>query len=180
MSLASGPSPTQSQLFTLIRAFLLRILPDTGWEVVLGQANRVPQPPTDGLVSVIFRGLNRLATTVDTWSEAPDPVVLTHQQDVAAKIQLQVFGEDAVDAVNTITTLLRSSYACQFFAGSGIAPLFCDDGQQVPFITGETQYQDRYIVEAQFEMSVTMATTQQFADTWALTVELPVDLMPVA
>lgn len=181
MPVAVGPVPTKTLTETLLRGFLLKILPSS-WEVVLGQANRVPEPTNDNFACVIFTGLKRLATTVDTWSAdtIDPPTTLQHEQSTAAQMQIQVFGADGFDGVTVITTLLRSSYACQFFAGTGVAPLFCDEGQQVPFTDGEHQYEDRWIVEAQLQLSVEISTTQQFADTLEIDLHLPVDLEPVA
>jgi hypothetical protein len=181
MPVAQGPAPLSDQAMTLVRGFLLQILP-AGWEVVKGQVNRVPEPGDADFVAVIFSGVQRLATVVDTWSNAtnPRPTTLQHEQSTAVKMQLQVFGESAFDGVNLITTLLRASYGVQFFIGGLIAPLYCDDGQQIPFTDGEHQYEDRWIVEAVFQMSVQISTTQQFADTLEVTLELPVDLEPVA
>lgn len=181
MPVAAGPTPTRKQLQTLVRGFLLQVLPE-GWEVVEGQANRVPQPTGDNFVCIIPGSIRRLATTVDTWSNStsPRPTTMQHEQDVQLGMQLQVFGADATDGVDIITTLLRSTYGVDFFAGTGFAPLWCDDGQQVPFVDGERQYEDRWILEAPFEASVQIFTTQQFADTLEVTLELPVDLEPVA
>jgi hypothetical protein len=165
---AAAPSPNREQLLALLRGFLIQILP-SGVEVVVGQANRVPEPLGDSEADFVVMtplGLRRLATTVDTWPTAtdPPPTTLAHEQDVEAEVQLDVHGAGSTDNVNLITTLLRSAYACEFFAGSGVAPLYCDDGLQIPFISGEDQYEDRWVVKAFFEMSVTTATPAQFAD----------------
>jgi hypothetical protein len=180
MSLPAGPVPTRQTLLTQLRGFLLTILP-TGWQVIVTQMNRVPAP-SDNFVAITQATLRRIATTVDTWSNAPapPPTLLDHQQSVEAKVQLQVFSVNAADAVNIITTLLRSDFAYQFFAPGLIAPLTCDDGLQVPFITGEDQYEHRWIIEATLSMSVGLSTQQQFADTLTFDLALPVDLEPVA
>lgn len=58
-------APTQSQIQTVLRAFLLQILP-AGTPVVLGQANRVAEPHADDFV--VFWPLRRprIATNVDS------------------------------------------------------------------------------------------------------------------
>jgi hypothetical protein len=180
MPLPAGPVPTRQILLTQLRGFLLTILP-TGWQVIVTQMNRVPAP-SDNFVAITQATLKRIATTVDTWSkaQAPPPTTLDHGQSVEAKVQLQIFSVNAADAANVITTLLRSDYAYEFFGNTGIAPLACDDGLQVPFITGEDQYEHRWIVEATLQMSIALSTPQQFADTLAIDLELPVDLEPVA
>ena len=164
MPVTTGPAPTRAQALTLLRGFLLQVLP-AGTEVVLGQANRVPEPTGDNFVCVIPHGLKRLSTTVVTWSNetSPFPTVQAYLQDVGLMMQLQAFGEGSTDNVNIITTLLRSPYGVEFFAGSGIVPLWCDDGQQIPFISAEDQYADRWIVEALLQMNISLTVPQQFA-----------------
>lgn len=58
------PSPTQSAIQTVLRLFLLEILPP-GTEVVLGQANRVPEPKVDDYVIMWPTRRGRLATNID-------------------------------------------------------------------------------------------------------------------
>lgn len=180
MPVAAGPAPTRKLLMTMLRGFLLQILPGD-WEIVEGQINRVPEPGAGNFVAMIPQGIFRLATTVDTWSASlsPRPTTMEHEQSIGVKVQLQLFGVDSFDGVNTITTLLRSPGGVAFFDGTDVAPLTCDDGQQIPFTDGEHQYEDRWILEASFQMSVAISTTQQFADTVAFELELPVDLEPV-
>lgn len=175
MPLVSGPTPVRQQLLTLLRGFMQQILP-AGTEIILGQANRVPEPTNDNFVCLIPMGLRRMSTTAALWNglSDPAPTTQTEQQDVQVKVQVQVFGDVSMDNANVITTLLRSSYACAFFnsGSTGIAPLNCDDAQQIPFIDGESQYEDRWIMDAMFEMSVSVVTALQFADSVVIEAEL--------
>ena len=60
-------TPSQSAIQTVLRSFLLSILP-TGVEVVTAQDNRVPEPAGDFVtMNVIRRG--RLSTNVDTYQD---------------------------------------------------------------------------------------------------------------
>jgi len=182
MPVPSGPLPTREVTCSLLRGFLLSILPN-GVEVIIAQANRVPEPTGPDYVLVTWIGLRRLATTVDTWdmapAPAPAPTQMAHGQSVAADIQLDVFGAQSTDNVNLITTLLRSTYGYDFFApgDSGIAPLTCDDGFQMGFTNDQQQWEDRWVLKPSFELSVQVATTQQFADTVALTLKAPADAL---
>lgn len=175
MPLVSGPTPARQQLLTLLRGFMQQILP-AGTEIILGQANRVPEPTNDNFVCLIPMGLRRMSTTAALWNglSDPAPTTQTEQQDVQVKVQVQVFGDISMDNANVITTLLRSPYACAFFnsGSTGIAPLNCDDAQQIPFIDGESQYEDRWIMDAMFEMSVSVVTALQFADSVVIEAEL--------
>lgn len=157
------PSFTQTQLETLLRAFLIQILPQ-GVEVVIGQINRVPEPTSDNYVIMwaIFR--QRMATNVVKWASSGGPTVNSQTETVQPHMQLDFHGADSTDNAQVFATLFRSSYACDFFSGSGIQPDFCTDGQQAPFVNGEQQYEDRWTLNAVFDGQITVSTPQQFAD----------------
>lgn len=57
-------APTQSQVLTQLRSFLIAILP-AGVEVVTGQVNRVPEPTAANYVVMTPMGQERLRTNVD-------------------------------------------------------------------------------------------------------------------
>lgn len=59
------PSPTQSNLTTAIRRFLLDVL-DPGVEVILGNDNRVPEPKGGSFVVMTPTRFDRLATNFDS------------------------------------------------------------------------------------------------------------------
>lgn len=61
-------SPTQAQINTALRAFLISILP-TGVEVILGQQNRVPEPRANNFVVFTPILRDRLETNVDTYAD---------------------------------------------------------------------------------------------------------------
>lgn len=77
-------SPTQEDIFTVLRAFLLDILPD-GIEVVQGQDNRVAEPlPTD-FVTMVPTFRRRLSTNVDKFVDcAFSASILNNVMTVAA------------------------------------------------------------------------------------------------
>lgn len=62
------PAPTQSDVQTALRAFLLYVLP-AGVEVVQGQDNRVPEPAVANFVVMTLLRQERLATNVDTYAD---------------------------------------------------------------------------------------------------------------
>lgn len=81
-------------------------------------------------------------------------------------IQLDVHGPDSTDNVTRISTLFRSEVGVDSFEASGfaVAPLYCNDGRQLPFVNAENQYEDRWVLEAVLQISPTVSTPQQFAD----------------
>ena len=169
-TLALVPSVTEDDVTTILRSFLLAILPD-GVEVFLGQANRVPEPAVEDFVVMTPNSRRRLATTTQTWDQtSSDPTEVTWAESTQIDIQLDIHGAAGTDNAQVIQTLFRSDYACTFMASSGVQPLYCDDGQQVPFINGENQYENRWIINAQLTITPQVQTPQDFAAT--LTVPL--------
>lgn len=63
-----APNPSQSAVFTALRAFLLQILP-AGVEVVQGQDNRVAEPKADDFVVMTEILRPRLSTNLNTYSD---------------------------------------------------------------------------------------------------------------
>lgn len=160
MGLALVPSLTQTQIETLIRAFLLQIR--AGVEVIIGQENRVGEPAADNYIIMWPVLRRRLATALTTWNST-DPT-LSNTESVRLDQQLDFHGADSTDNAQVFAMLFRSPFACQFFANSGLQPNYCSDGNQAPFINGELQYEDRWTLTATFDANITVLTPQQFAD----------------
>ncbi|MGZ2484275.1 hypothetical protein ACVITL_002798 [Rhizobium pisi] len=104
------PSPTQSNILTALRSFLLAVLP-AGTEVVQGQENRVPEPIGDDFVIMTPFLQNRLATNIDTYADvsftasiAGMVMTVTAVEFGALAVGQLVFGV-GVSALTTITAL---------------------------------------------------------------------------
>lgn len=163
-------TPSEDDVNAVLRAFLLDILP-APIEVVRGQDNRVPQPKIDNYVvfwplrmprlSTNLEALDQVTGTQQTWTEAAELVV-----------QIDVHGSSAFSNAGIISTLLRSSYGVEFFKSLSdvVAPLHADEPRQMPFITAEQQYEDRWIVEAHLQVNFTTTATAQSANTLTLDV----------
>ncbi len=160
------PSLTDGQVNSLLRAFLLLILPQPV-EVLIGQANRVGEPPSDDYVVFWSTLRKRLGTTVQTWDEshAGNPAVQSNTESLQITMQLDFHGSQSTDLAQTFATLFRSDYACQYWSQYSIQPDYCSDGQQMPFINGEDAYEDRWTLSAVFDANISIVSPQQFADT---------------
>ncbi len=90
----------------------------------------------------------------------------TATQSVEAVLQMDVHGPNSNDFSQIISTLFRDEYATEAFAAlnAAVAPLFADDPKQMPFTSGEQQYENRYIIEAHLQVNQTVTVSQQFAD----------------
>lgn len=160
------PSLTQNRITSLFRSFMLAILP-SGVEVLVGQENNVPEPTSDNYVIAWPTLRKRLGTTVVTWDQSEDgnPSAQANTEALRVDVQLDFHGADSTDNAQVFATLFRSPYACDFFAGTGITPNYSSDGQQLPFVNGELNYEDRWTLNATFDANITVSTPQQFANT---------------
>jgi len=81
-------------------------------------------------------------------------------------VQIDVHGPGSPENAQVLTTVLRDESAVQWFSDNmpGVAPLYADDAKQIPFITAEQQFEERWIVEAHFEAHITVSILQEFAD----------------
>lgn len=162
-------SPNEDDIFVAIRAFLQNVLPlqstgpDVPFVVVQGQDNRVPEPIEDNYIVFWPLRMPRLATTVEMLASLG--LAATYTMSSQCTIQLDVHGPSALDNSSIVQTMFRSGYAVDFFAGLGstIAPLYADDPRNMPFVSGEQQYEDRYIIEANLQVNQTITTTAQSA-----------------
>ena len=168
-------SLTEDQIFDALGDFLDSVLPE-GVTSEKGQINRVPEPNADNFVIMTSQGSNMLATNETNWDTSTDnPTQITEMQSTELRIQLDVHGTNSSDNAQVIKTLFRSGYACDFFANIGLplAPLYSSDGSRVPFINGENQWEDRWVLIVSLEVKPVISYAQDFM------VSLNVDLVEV-
>ncbi len=168
------PNITDEQIRVALRAFLLAAIGGS-FEVIRGQINRVPEPLTRDYAVFWPTSRARLGTNVETW-DASSPAADAYDYTAPTQVSFQVDVHGAVSADNaqTIATLWRSPYAIDAM-GDGISPLYCEDPRQMPFLNAEQQAEFRWIVELQIQVSPTVSTPAQFADTLDVTTAAPVD-----
>jgi hypothetical protein len=57
----------------------------------------------------------------------------------------------------------------------GIAPLYCDDGQEVPLVTGEEQYERRWALTMSLQYNPIVIVPQQSAEVLSMNILNDVD-----
>lgn len=154
----------EDQVIDALRSFLLRILP-AGVEVFRGQDNRVPEPIGPDYVVMWPVSRTRMATNVDTWTRDQPATVMDAMKPTHLGVQLDIHGPDGADNAGIVNTLFRDDYALGYMDPDLCVPLYTTDGRQVPFINGEQQYEDRWVMEAMLQINPVVSTTQPFADT---------------
>ncbi len=155
-------TPALSAIFVKLRAMILTIAP-TGTEVVLGQQNRVPLP-LGRVVVMTPLWQRRLATNQ---SEYDDPVSVIGSRAITASmelaVQLDTYGEGSGGVAAQLVILIRDDYGCEALAPDA-APFYVDDARQIPLVSGEQQYVERWTSTALFGYTPRVAVPQEFAD----------------
>jgi|SRR5579862_4606055 len=162
-------SLTEKQTLTALRTVLLGILPD-GLPIIRTEVNRVPEPAAPDFVLLTPISRIRLATNIDTWTDAPEAAPPIGTRDSLAKtevvVQIDVHGPASADNAQTIATLLRDEYATIEFARTGVEvqPLYAEDPRQSPFENGEQQTEWRWTIDVHLQANPVVTTPQDFAD----------------
>ena len=115
-----------------------------GLPIVRGQQNRVPMP-----VTAFLKVQETAVSPIETPISKNDPTNSQALITGPARIDVQVdfYGPNAGDQCKAVLNVYRSPYAPAQFP-DGIKPLYCSDGIQAQFVTGEEQYEYHWIITA--------------------------------
>lgn len=162
-------SITNDDAVSALVAFIHDILPQLGvTNVRQGQDNRVPMPVGPNFVIIIPSARAQLATT--TRDYRPTDGARDTTRSTRVEFEVNLYGPDSTDNAQIFATLFRDLYGCDQMKPTGMQPLWCDDGRQLPLVDGERQYEQRWMVRASLQANPTVSTTQQFADSVAVTI----------
>lgn len=162
-------TPTDTDIYTAVRAWLLSILPGNV-RVIQGQQNRAAPPPGP-FISMTLIGRERIATNGTEYTDTKRIV----SEQVKRTMQLDLFGSASGDMMQVVTALWRDFQASDYFRNSGgiLSPLYTSSVRQLGFINGAKQYEDCWSVDLAFQTTQKISIPQQFADT------LSIDLIEV-
>jgi hypothetical protein len=155
-------SLTEDAIMTSLRAFIVDVLPD-GVEVVQGQDNMVPMPAGSDFVIMTPAKRQQLSQTETEYDGTGGTKEIS--RSTSLHFQLDTYGPNASDNTQLITTLFRDDYGVLFFKTSGLAPLYCDDGQQMPLVSGEQTWVQRWMMRGVLQTDLAVTVTSEFADT---------------
>jgi hypothetical protein len=154
-------SLTSTDVFTALRAFLVAVLP-TGTEIVQAQDNGVPMPK-GSFVAMNNAGIKRLATNVDSGTPGTsNPGGWSITTPTQFTMALDFYGSNASAMAMTVQAMFRDEAGVALFPAT-VQPLYCDDPIQLPLITAEEQWLERWRVSAVMQIDPTVSTTQDFA-----------------
>lgn len=149
-------SITQDAIYLALWNFITSLIP--GPQVIQGLGNGVPMPAGPFIcMTATFQA--RLSTNIKT--VAADLTVST-MQPTRYDIQIDCYGPESSDWATTISTMLRDSYGCDALAPT-CQPLYTNDPQQMPLITAEENYLQRWLVSAVLQFNPVTTLPQQSA-----------------
>ena len=143
-----------------LAAFIQPFLP-AGSQVIRAQQNRVPMP-LQGFVELRELMETDLETPTVINNGAADVLQATITTPTKIDIQVSFFGPSAGDWCKALKAVWRTFYAVSQFP-AGIAPLYCSDGVQAPLITGEEQYENKWILTGSLQYNPDVIVPQQSA-----------------
>lgn len=148
----------EANIFTALRAFILSVV---DCEVIRAQVNRVSMPKGDFIALTPVSSV-ALETNIDTSGATSNSI----KRPVQINVQIDFYGLNSADRAMTVSTLFRDDYACQSFTASGfdIQPLYAEDAHQMPLISGEEQYVERWTFEVAIQANPILTITQQSAN----------------
>lgn len=143
-----------------VSAFLKPLMPATT-QIVRGMANNVP-PPNSPMIVITEVGQPQYTTTRTKLDYINGE--MSYVMPKMLNLQLDFYGLDAGTMVNIAVTMLRSFYARDSFP-DGITPLYCTDAMQAPLITGEKQFETRWLCTLSLQYNSPIVVAQESFDT---------------
>lgn len=136
-----------------VGSFLAPFLP-TGTKIVRGMANNVP-PPVNAFVQITEIGQPQYTTTRTKLDY--DAGTMNYLMPRMLNLQLDFYGLSSGEWAGIAVTMLRSNYTLERFP-DGIRPLYCSDAMQAPLITGEKQFETRWLctLSLQYNSAITV------------------------
>jgi len=151
-------SNNETDLYTAIRTWLLTIVPSS-WEVVQGQDNLVSMP-SGSFVTMTSASIKRLVTNIDNLDSTG--LISNKLTQTTYGIQLDFYGQDAATYAAATLSLLRDEDTPAQFPAY-VVPLYGDEIMQLPLITGEEQYDERWKLTAFFQFNPVVSVGTQSA-----------------
>lgn len=143
-----NPSITNKQVFVALGNFLKSMF---SCDVIIGEVNLVSMPQ-GSFILMNDVAKRRVSQNHPSYSLDGNQQVKTPTQ---YDIQLDFYGADAGEMSQTFLMLWNDGYAYDHLPTS-IKPLYCDDPKQIPLITGEENYLERWVTTAHIQYNPTV------------------------
>lgn len=114
--------------------------------------------------------LSAVATTNESGASVTvPPGTQTLEEGVEVRVQIDCYGPSACDWANILSATLRDPYGCTALAPT-VTPLYADDARMIPFVDAESQWEEKWVIDARFQVNFATTVQQQYTD--ALDLEL--------
>jgi len=154
---------SQDYIFAAVRAFLLGVLP-SGVEVVKANDNSVPMP-SGPFVSMMPGRMERLSTNIQQYTDlGTNPGTKGVMTPTKISVQLDFYGAHSQDYAIITGNLFRDDYAIGAFPPD-VTPLYAHDPVQMPLVTGEETYLQRWKMDIYLHINPVVSVSQDFFDT---------------
>lgn len=162
-------TPLMSDVITDVGNFIVSIVP-AGTTVLRGPIDRAAYPNVD-FVLITPVGRSDLRTPVVTDDDpGTGQGTATWEQATEVELQIDLYGDTfGADWCAMFSAMWKTEYACDAL-GAACSPLFTDGGRMIPLVTGEEQYDERWLVRTFLQYNPTVSTPQDYADTVDITV----------
>lgn len=140
-------------------------------QIVQAQTNRVAMPDDPCVVLTPLLGV-ALRTPTQYYDSTAN--TFTANQGDSIKVQMDFYGPASGEWAKAVVMMFRTQYATAHFP-EGIKPLYCGDAIQSPLITGEQQYEQRWMVDATLQYNASVVVPQDFFDTATIPPNPPAD-----
>ena len=158
----------QYDLRVALRTYLIEMFP--GVEVVHGYDNDVSMP-IDPYILMTGISTRRLGTNSHKYAgqlTLPTGTKDT-KQPMAVDVQIDIYGDDAENRINTLTTLWRDSYTTERLKPAAAYPLYCAEPRNLTFQNSSHNYEPRWLTTLTIQYDATVTTAQQFFDNLPIT-----------
>ena len=135
-------------------------------EVIQAQDNNVP-PPKSAFITMNNVGKRRLATNSRSYTDTEDQQTQNTIMPTEYTIQVDFYGEGAGERAQTLSALFFDYFAYDAFP-ENIKPLFAADPHQIPLITGEKNYLERWSMDVKIQYNPVISTPMKFFDSAAI------------
>jgi hypothetical protein len=130
-----------------------------GTEIMRAQTNRTPMPLN---AFVELKEISEQDLETPIFENNGDVLQATLTTPTKFDVQIDFYGPSAGDWCKSVKAVYRSIYAVSQFP-DGMVPLYCSDGIRGQLITGEEQYENRWILTASLQYNPVVSVPQQSA-----------------
>jgi hypothetical protein len=139
---------------------------------IRGEVNRVAMPVEP---LIVLTELMSSDLEIPLTDYQPAAGTATIQGPTKITIQADFYGDQGGDLCRAVKQAIRTGWGFDQFPAN-IRPLYSEDGRQVPFISGEQQYERRWILTIALQYGPTVTVPQQFANQAAASIITAADV----